>query len=549
MIFVVLGTQKFQLNRLLIELDNLIEKGIVKDTIFAQIGESSYTPRHYQYVRFLEKELFEKKMEMCDILITHSGVGTIISGLKHKKPIIVYPRLAKFKEHVDDHQIEIAETFASLNYVLFCKENDDLKSILDECRMHKFDEYESQKQKMIDTINNYLLNVDSNMDEMIEKKEDKKIAIITLHRVRNYGSSLQTLATQKALQKNGCQAEVIDYYPERYTSFGLLKRLKYKNKHLEKNPILLLAARMIISVSYVKKKIVFDRFLRKYIYLTTKIYRRKEEFIEKLPQADAYCTGSDQVWNSYWNEGIDEPLYLSFVPETCYKFSYASSFGNSKLPEGEAVSVKPYLEQYKHITVRENTGVQILKDLGIEEAAQMLDPTLLFTGEEWAEYTSNKFADKKYVVTYNLHHDSRIDQYAARVARENGLKVYNISYNLHDIIRKGTLKWCPAVEEYLGLIRDAQYVVTDSFHATVFSILFKKKFVVIYPEKANSRIKSILELLQITDRGSANMPQIEQIMSEIDYERVDLILDKERYKAKQYLETIIQEICTESNAI
>lgn len=545
MIFVVLGTQKFQLNRLLIELDDLIEKGILEDTVFAQIGESSYIPKHYQYTRFLEKNVFEKKIEMCDILITHSGVGTIIAGLKRKKPVIVYPRLAKYKEHVDDHQMEIAETFASLNYILFCKEDDDLKSVLDECRIHKFNEYESQREKMIDIINKYLLGIDSNMKET----EEKKVAIITLHRVRNYGSSLQTLATQKALEKVGCQVEVIDYYQERYTSFGLLKRLKYKNRHLEKNPILLFAARMIISISYLKKKIIFDRFLKKYINLTSKTYRKEAELKEKLPQADAYCTGSDQVWNSYWNEGIDKPLYLDFIPESCYKFSYASSFGNSKLSQDEAVFIRPFLEQYKHITVRENTGVEILRNMGFRDAEQMIDPTLLFEGQEWAEYTSDKFLKKKYVVTYNLHHDLKIDQYASKVAKEKGLKVYNISYNLHDIIRKGTLKWCPSIEEYLGLIRDAEFVVTDSFHATVFSILFKKKFMVIYPEKANSRLRSILELLEIQDRGSENMPEIEQIMSEIDYNRVDMKLKEERCRAKQYLEMVSKEIYMESNAI
>lgn len=372
-----------------------------------------------------------------------------------------------------------------------------------------------------------------------------KIDIITLHRVRNYGSSLQTLATQQILEQLGCQTEIIDYYPERYTSFGLLKRLKYKSDKLAKNPILLFGARVIISFSYIKKKLVFDSFLKKYIKMTPKTYRTEKELLEDIPVADAYCTGSDQVWNSYWNEGVDRPLYLSFVPGNKFRFSYAASIGNSELSEEEAKEVKPMLSLYKHITVRENTGIDIMRSMEFENVQQMLDPTLLFKGEQWQKYTSDRFKNQKYVVTYNLHHDKRIDNYAMKVAETNGLKVYNITYNIHDIIRKGTIKWCPKIEEYLGLIRDAQYVITDSFHATVFSILFNKKFMVIYPEQASSRIRSILELLNLQDRGYDDMPDVQQVMNEIDFSNIDNILDVERERAVTYLKNVIEEISNE----
>lgn len=369
-----------------------------------------------------------------------------------------------------------------------------------------------------------------------------KIDIITLHRVRNYGSSLQTLATQQIFEELGCQAEIIDYYPERYTSFGLLKRLKYKSDKLAKNPILLFGARVIISFSYIKKKIVFDSFLKKYIKITPKTYRTEKELLEDIPVADAYCTGSDQVWNSYWNEGVDRPLYLSFVPENKFRFSYAASIGNSELSQNEIKEIKPMLALYKHITVRENTGINIMRSVGFEGIQQMIDPTLLFKGKQWQKYTSDKFKNKKYVVTYNLHHDKKIDDYAMKVAEANGLKVYNITYNIHDIVRKGTIKWCPKIEEYLGLIRDAQYVITDSFHATVFSILFNKKFMVIYPEQASSRIRSILELLNLQDRGCDDMPDVQQVMNEIDFSNIDNILDIERERAISYLKEVIDEI-------
>ena len=367
-----------------------------------------------------------------------------------------------------------------------------------------------------------------------------KIDIITLHRVRNYGSSLQTLATQTYLEQKGCTAEIIDYYPERYTSFGLLKRLKNKSEKLRKNPILLFGARCVISVSYIKKKLVFDSFLKRYIKLTPKTYRTEAELLADVPKADAYCTGSDQVWNSYWNEGVDRPLYLSFVPESAFRFSYAASIGTSKLSEEEKAEVKPLISKYQYISVRENNGVDILEDAGIPGAVQMLDPTLLFPSSVWNKYTSDKFSKKKYVVTYNLHHDKKIDEYAGRIAAEKNLKVYNISYNLHDIIRKGTLKWCPTVEEYLGLIRDAQYVVTDSFHATVFSLLFHTDFMVIYPEKASSRLRSILSLVGLEQRGCDDMPSPALADEAIDFSQTDAVLAQERTKTESYMDVVIR---------
>lgn len=160
MIFVVLGTQKFQLNRLLKKIDILIEKGMIKEKVFAQIGMSDYIPVYYDYQEFLTKERFDQMMESCDILITHSGVGSIISGLKYRKRVIVFPRLMKYGEHVDDHQTEIADTFSKMNYVLACNERDDLGSVLEECRVHQFDEYISQRKKMLHIVKDYLDHIE-----------------------------------------------------------------------------------------------------------------------------------------------------------------------------------------------------------------------------------------------------------------------------------------------------------------------------------------------------------------------------------------------------
>ena len=156
MIFVAVGTQKFQFNRLLKAVDDLVEQGQLKDEVFAQVGHSDYAPRNYAYQAFLNKNDFQSCIDRCDLLITHSGVATIIAGLKLEKPVVVVPRLAKFAEHVDDHQLQIAENFSSKNMLLMCTEQDDLAEIVKEARSHAFVKYVSRREQVINTLRDYL---------------------------------------------------------------------------------------------------------------------------------------------------------------------------------------------------------------------------------------------------------------------------------------------------------------------------------------------------------------------------------------------------------
>lgn len=156
MIFVAVGTQKFPLNRLLRELDMLLENGKIQEQVFAQSGCSDYVPQHFENVPFLPKDEFEKMVDQCDLLITHSGVGSILSGITHGKPVIVFPRLSKFGEHVDDHQLQIAESFSALNLVLMYREGDDLAELIDEGKKHIFSQYTSHRKNVIHTIQLFL---------------------------------------------------------------------------------------------------------------------------------------------------------------------------------------------------------------------------------------------------------------------------------------------------------------------------------------------------------------------------------------------------------
>lgn len=159
MIFVAVGTQKFQFNRLLKAVDDLIGQGLLKDEVFAQVGHSDYVPRNYAYKDFISRDDFQSCISRCDLLITHSGVATIIAGLKLHKSVVVVPRLAKFGEHVDDHQFQIAESFSTKNLLLMCREQDDLAELVREARTHHFAEYVSHRDRVTDAIREYLKTI------------------------------------------------------------------------------------------------------------------------------------------------------------------------------------------------------------------------------------------------------------------------------------------------------------------------------------------------------------------------------------------------------
>ena len=156
MIFVILGTQKFQLNRLLIEMDEIIEKGLVKEEVFAQIGNSTYQPKNFKYEKFVDKSTFDDYISKADTIIAHSGVGSIISSLKKEKKVIVYPRLAKYNEHVDDHQLDIASAFEKKRYVLCCYEDNELYKVLERSKNFDFKPYVSQTEQIVNIISDFM---------------------------------------------------------------------------------------------------------------------------------------------------------------------------------------------------------------------------------------------------------------------------------------------------------------------------------------------------------------------------------------------------------
>lgn len=156
MIFVTVGSQKFQFNRLLIEIDRLIEEGKITEEVFAQTGYSDYDPKNYKYKKFLDRDEFSYIMSKCDTVITHGGTGAIIGAVKKGKKVIAAPRLAEFGEHVDDHQLQIIKQFEEMNFIKGIKRIDELEGALTKIDKLKFNSYVSNTKSILKYLEEFI---------------------------------------------------------------------------------------------------------------------------------------------------------------------------------------------------------------------------------------------------------------------------------------------------------------------------------------------------------------------------------------------------------
>ena len=159
-IFITLGSQKFQFNRLLKAVDELCERGTIEaEDVFAQIGYSDYLPKNFNYKRFLDRDEFSKEMEKADIVITHGGTGAIIGAVKKGKKVIAVPRLAKYGEHVDDHQLQLIKQFDDLNLICSCQDTSKLDVALKIAQITKYNRYESNTINIISSFEEYIKGI------------------------------------------------------------------------------------------------------------------------------------------------------------------------------------------------------------------------------------------------------------------------------------------------------------------------------------------------------------------------------------------------------
>lgn len=168
MVFVTLGSQKFQFNRLLIKIDELIEQGVISEPVFAQIGSSDYLPKNYEYEAFLDRDAFAAKISECDTVITHGGTGVIIDAVKKCKKVIAVPRLARYGEHVDDHQLQLLQQFDDLGIISACYELNALGAYYLNLSNIKFNTYVSNTEVIIESIDEFIQTVGKGLQQDAE---------------------------------------------------------------------------------------------------------------------------------------------------------------------------------------------------------------------------------------------------------------------------------------------------------------------------------------------------------------------------------------------
>ncbi len=156
MVFITLGSQKFQFDRLLKCVDELIECGVITEEVYAQTGYSSYEPKNYKYKQFLDRDEFVNAEAKAEIVITHGGTGAIIGAVKKGKKVIAVPRMAKYGEHVDNHQLQLVREFSEMNIILACYDLDLLGEMYTEIHSMSFEPYQSNQMNLVNSIDEYI---------------------------------------------------------------------------------------------------------------------------------------------------------------------------------------------------------------------------------------------------------------------------------------------------------------------------------------------------------------------------------------------------------
>lgn len=369
------------------------------------------------------------------------------------------------------------------------------------------------------------------------------IKVITRHSPSNYGSLLQSIATIKTIEKLGHICEIIDYQraDERGLN-GVLTQLKAKDGF--GNPLKKLA---YIAIRYPIEKFAqvrFDEMRKKYLKMTSRCSSHVD--LKKI-SADAFVTGSDQVWGPMMNGVYDNAYFLQFVGKDSRKLAYAASFGKTKFDESTVEAYKKMLSEYDKIAVREKSAVSLLEEWGLDNClGQVLDPTLLLDSKTWKDLLvskddSRKYANKNYILVYQIHNDPKLSDYAKRIARQTGMELLRVNPYLHQKFRGGKFFCCPDLGEFLALIDNASCIITDSFHGTCFAINFGKQFIEILPNSdTGTRNQSILELTGLSDRILHDTDDYSLLDKVIDYGKVYEVLVAERRKSLEVIRSMIQ---------
>lgn len=376
-----------------------------------------------------------------------------------------------------------------------------------------------------------------------------KIKTITCHNVYNYGASLQAYALQKYLEDLGNDVEIIDFRP-------WFHRKRYNLFYIDYNSSMYRIVRIFPFLKYLLapiknrsslktygRKKSFDEFTDKELKITTTCYHTSEELKKNPPAADLYIAGSDQIWNTDTYNGKEDAYYLDFGTSDINRASYAASFAITSLPDSLKSYVRNRLLKFRNISVREKSGLKILKDLGINEGVHVLDPVFLLTSKQWkilseqSVNTNNIYG--KYILLYDFIGDKKIEEFTRMYAESMRIPIVSLNdYNERKYANINLSNCGPY--DFLNLILNSDVIITNSFHATAFSIIFNKNFYSfpLITQRSSARMYDMLEMLQVLDRFDCNSIQ----SNNINYDRVNNRLNHYIDASKAYIDAVLNSI-------
>lgn len=366
----------------------------------------------------------------------------------------------------------------------------------------------------------------------------KRVGIITFHAAHNYGSSLQSYALQNVIKEMDYDCEIINFRTEsqkdQYRPLTKRKGLKYVLKN----------AYFLLCYKARKQKYdIFENFIDKYLNKSPKEYQSLDELYNENFNYTHFISGSDQIWNTAPNDA-NMAYFLPFV-KNGKRISYAPSFGQiGKIKHKD--EIKKYLNKYDSLSIREEFGQKLIKEMTGKNVKILVDPTLLLSKERWQKLICNKpFIDGEYIFFYTLFADKEMISMVKQLSHILKIPVVisNVS-NQYEIFSGFKKRLNVGPLEFLNLIYNAKMVCTSSFHGTVFSIIFNKPFISIRGLTDN-RISTLLKLTNLQD-ASVNHPeelttQKVSALLETDFSKAEIAIKDEQKKAYEFLAKALQE--------
>jgi len=315
-----------------------------------------------------------------------------------------------------------------------------------------------------------------------------KICTITCQHAYNYGARLQTFALANYLQQQGHDVQVIDYRPDYMRGdvqllFWPGLSVKQWGKLILQFPERLRAKRRLPY---------FDNFSKDYIPLTGRIYWSIDELRANPPEADVYIAGSDQIWNTEFRNGTDPGYYLDFGDKSVRRISYAASFATPDILPSAREFVRTNLARFDAISVREHSALAIIESLGYA-ATEVLDPVFLLSSQQWQDLADDTGKGERYVLVYDFMNSPEVRKEAKRIAAAQNLKIFTIGDKRLRYADRNFIYASPLA--FLGLVRHAAHIVSNSFHGTAFAIIFGIPYTIVNREDGlNIRMHNLSRL-------------------------------------------------------